>query len=83
MLSVPGIYENGNIKLLQKIPHIQRARVIITLLDEEWDEKKSPLPSTVSTTGDWLGGLSGTAQIVGDIISPLEETWDDWEILRS
>lgn len=35
MLSVKGIYENGEVKLLEKIPNTKRAKVIVTILDKE------------------------------------------------
>ncbi len=35
MLSVKAMYEDGKITLLEKIPHIRRARVIVTVLEEE------------------------------------------------
>ena len=80
MITVPGIYENGKIILLEQIPNIRRARVVITVLEE------LPVMSTSEKVeqpgGNWLGAMSHTAQIVGDIVSPLEETWDDWEVLR-
>ncbi|MBK1699599.1 hypothetical protein [Thiococcus pfennigii] len=34
MLSVNAIYENGKVTLLEDIPEIQRARVIVTVLEE-------------------------------------------------
>lgn len=35
MLSVNAIYENGQITLLEKIPSVKRAKVIITILEED------------------------------------------------
>jgi hypothetical protein len=80
MLSVPGIYENGKITLLEEIPNVQQARVIITVL-EEWPATKPPANGKLPA-GSWLGAFAHTAQIVGDIVAPLEETWQDWEVLR-
>ncbi|MCX6044557.1 MAG: hypothetical protein NT075_05545 [Chloroflexi bacterium] len=64
MLSVPAIYENGKITLLEKIPHLHRARVIVTILEE--------LPSTdtaehakQSPAVTWLGSMKHT--IVGEL----------------
>ena len=38
-------------------------------------------PSPVEESGDWLGAMADTVQILGDIVSPvIEET--DWEVLR-
>ena len=38
MLSVNGIYEDGKVRLLEKIPSKKRAKVIITILEEEKTE---------------------------------------------
>jgi len=34
MLSVRGVYEDGKVQLLEPIPVLRRARVIVTVLDE-------------------------------------------------
>ncbi|WP_058556433.1 hypothetical protein [Thiohalocapsa sp. ML1] len=34
MLSVNAIYENGSIRLLEDIPGVQRAKVIVTVVEE-------------------------------------------------
>lgn len=34
MLSVRGVYENGQVKVLEPIPNQKRARVIVTILEE-------------------------------------------------
>ena len=39
-------------------------------------------PSLASVGESWLGGMRGTASIVGDLVSPASEN-DDWEALRS
>jgi hypothetical protein len=80
MVSVPGIYKNGEVILLEEIPQIQQARVIVTVL-EEWPilpfiEGEKP------SVDHWLGSLSHTAKIVGDIVQPVEETLSDWDVLR-
>ncbi len=38
MLSVNGIYENGQITLLEKIPNTKKANVIVTVLEKEEPE---------------------------------------------
>ena len=38
MLSVKGVYENGQVKLLEAIPYAKRAKVIVTILEEEFTE---------------------------------------------
>jgi hypothetical protein len=81
MLAVPGLYEDGKITLLEPIPHLQRARVIITVL-EDWPlltQNGGNKPGARS----WLGAYQHTAQIVGDIVEPLEDTWKDWEVLQN
>jgi hypothetical protein len=82
MLSVPAIYENGKITLLEKIPHLRRARAIVTILED------LPVPDPEGSTeqppaGSWLGSMSHTIEgEIGDLVTPLEETWKDWEVLR-
>jgi hypothetical protein len=81
MLSVHGLYQDGNVILLEKIPQIKQAKVIITILEElpELDGEEVETP----TSYGWLGALAGTAQIVGDIVQPSESTPSDWEVLES
>lgn len=42
MLSVNGIYENGQVTLLDEIPHRRKSKVIITILEEELNEEEVP-----------------------------------------
>ena len=72
MLSVHGIYQNGNVILLEKIPQVKQAKVIVTVL-EELPTFAPDQPGAVAT-GQWLGALAGTAQIIGDIVQPLGQT---------
>ncbi len=80
MLSVHGIYQNGNVILLEKIPQVKQAKVIVTVLEE--------LPTFASdqseavVTEQWLGSLAGTAQIIGEIVQPIDDALADWEVLR-
>ena len=81
MIAVPGLYEDGKITLLEPIPHLRRARVIVTVLEDgTWTE---PNGGATSQVGSWLGSMRHTARIVGDIVEPLEDTWQDWEVLRN
>jgi predicted DNA-binding antitoxin AbrB/MazE fold protein len=41
MLAVRGIYENGIIKLLEPIPFKKKARVIITIIEDIFDQEDS------------------------------------------
>lgn len=85
MLSVPGVYQDGSIILLEEIPAITRVRVIVTVL-EEWPEPSAiVMPQKIvdeQPTKAWLGALANTATIIGDIVQPLDETIADWEVLR-
>lgn len=81
MVSVPGIYEDGKITLLEEIPNVRQARVIVTVL-EDWPTVTPP--TNDESAGSWLGSMRHTLSgELGDIVSPLEETWDDWEVLRT
>ncbi|NEV62353.1 hypothetical protein [Thiorhodococcus minor] len=49
LTTVEGIYENGQIHLLESLPGVARARVVITVLPETM----SPLPSQDGSPLDW------------------------------
>ena len=38
-------------------------------------------PSITRSKGDWLGSMTGTARIKGDIVSPASDA-GDWEALK-
>ena len=40
MFTIKGIYENGEIKLLEPIPFRKKARLIITVLDDDMEEQR-------------------------------------------
>ena len=40
MLSVKGIYENGQVKLIEKIPYINKAKVLVTIIEEELSKEE-------------------------------------------
>lgn len=80
MLSVPGIYQDGQIILLENIPLIKHAKVIITVLEETQLTEVDQFEPNDS--GTWLGAMVGTGQIIDDIVQPLEDTTDDWEVLK-
>ena len=54
MLSVKGIYEDGQVKLLEKIPQTKRAKVIVTVLEDELSEEDID----VSLFDDIVGAVS-------------------------
>ncbi len=66
MLSVRGIYENGQVQLLEPIFHPKRAEVIVTVLEEADIRNVSP----------FTGSLTGVGETVGDLTEPLEDKWE-------
>lgn len=38
-------------------------------------------PAPPKPTGNWLGSMAGTGEILGDIVSPASDE-SDWEVLR-
>ncbi|MCH8318163.1 MAG: hypothetical protein IIA88_06655 [Bacteroidetes bacterium] len=40
MLAIKGIYQNGNVKLLDKVPFKKEVKVIVTFLPEEDKKQK-------------------------------------------
>ena len=81
MMSIRGIYENGQIKLLEALPKSLRAEVIVTLL-EDLPAKVPETPSAPIEPG-WLGTLRHTARILGDIVQPLDDAGAMWEALQA
>jgi hypothetical protein len=66
MLSVRGIYENGQVRLLEPLLYPRRAEVIVTIL-EEADIKNVP---------PFTGSLKGVGETVGDLTEPFEDEWE-------
>ena len=81
MLSVNGIYENGQVTLLEALPYNKPVKVIVTVLEES--ELTSSVQSSLNSNKkkSWRGCMEGTARIVGDIVNPMEESWSDWKVL--
>lgn len=81
MLSVPGIFKDGKITLLQPILNVKEAHVIVTVLEET--STNGEQQAIEPQAGSWLGCLSHTlVGELGDIVSPMEDTWNDWEVMR-
>lgn len=55
MLSVKGIYENGEVRLLEEIPNTKRAKVIVTILDKEEGDQEEP---DLELFDDLVGAIS-------------------------
>ena len=81
MVSVPGVYKDGVVTLLEPIPNIRSANVIVTVMENHPSERETA-PGSVAN-GGWLGAMQGTAQIVGDIVQPIEDSFDDWQALNA
>ncbi len=53
--------------------------VLVTRFGEPVAQVGPPAPARAGKP--WLGSLSGTMRIVGDIVAPVSDP-DDWEVLR-
>jgi len=71
MLSIRGIYDNGKIKLLERVPQVGRFEVIITFLEG----RKKP-----SKEKDKLAGLLSDLQEKDfqDFLEPYHKRDQDW-----
>ncbi|MEW6488348.1 MAG: hypothetical protein AB1578_10625 [Thermodesulfobacteriota bacterium] len=52
MLSVRGVYRDGRVELLEPIPAVKSARVIVTVLDEPREGEK---PANLGVFDDLVG----------------------------
>jgi len=68
-------------KCLALLEQVRKTKkpIRITRFGKPVAEVIPPTPSGEPT--DWLGSMSGTIEIVGDIVSPVAEA-TDWEALR-
>jgi hypothetical protein len=71
MLSIRGVYENGKIKLLERVPKMGRFEVIITFLE---GQKKGSMKK------DKLAGLLSDLQEKDfqDFLEPYQKRDQDW-----
>ena len=58
MLSVKGIYENGQVRLLEPIPSEKRAKVIVTVLEELDHEEGEAKEVDVNHFDDLVGAIN-------------------------
>jgi len=58
MLSVKGIYENGQVRLLEPIPSEKRAKVIVTVLEELDREEVEAKEVDVNLFDDLVGVIN-------------------------
>jgi len=70
--SYEAFYEKGHLKWLGDQPHVDSARVIVTIL---FDNSKLPRRRSPPAS------LAGKAEILGDLVSPLVDE-EDWECLK-
>jgi hypothetical protein len=76
MISVVGIYKNGAIALLEPIPDVFSAKVIVTVLEED------SLDLEPMTGENWLGVMQDSARIVGDIIEAPPHSDAEWQVYQ-
>ena len=65
--SISGIYENGELTLLETPPTHKKSKVIVTFIEED-EIKKTPKRK--------LGGLEGKITLPDDFNEPLDELKD-------
>jgi len=63
--------------ILESLSHSNQS--ILISQPGQWIVKMTPLSS--SERPEWLGCMSETGKILGDIVSPLEEGDSKWEVL--
>jgi prevent-host-death family protein len=68
-------------KCLALLQEVQKTKkpILITRFGKPVAEVVPPSPPM--RPANWLGSMKGTAEIVGDILSPANEE-SDWEVLR-
>lgn len=69
MLSVRGIYENGQVRLIESIPEKKRFKVIVTILEEMQESEDT-------SSKPFIGSLTGVGKSVGDLTEPFEDEWE-------
>jgi len=52
LTSIEGIYEDGQVRLLEPLPDVERARVVVTLLPESMAPLKATETSAATVTSD-------------------------------
>lgn len=70
--AVNGIYENGQLTLIERPPTTRRSKVVILFLDEP----ESDSPDNGSSRGVRLGSLEGKYSIPDDFNEPLDDMKD-------
>jgi hypothetical protein len=73
--SYEAIYENGQVTWLTEQPQVSSARIIVTVLPEDAQEKVS-LKRRIPPVD-----MAGKVKILGDIVSPIVDE-EDWECLK-
>lgn len=70
--SYEGIFDNGQIKWLSSEPKVSKARVIVTILDDNTPPVKRRTPPA---------SIAGKGRTLGDLVHSLIEE-QDWECLK-
>ena len=70
--AVKGIYENGQLTLIERPPTTRRSKVVILFLDKP----ESDFPDSDSSKGVRLGSLEGQFSIPDDFNEPLDDLKD-------
>ncbi len=55
MLSVRGIYEKGRVRLLEPVPFEKRLNVIVTILEEPYEQKNRHMEADIDAFNDMVG----------------------------
>ena len=73
--SYEAVYENGRVTWLTDQPQVSSARIIVTVLPEDI-QNKVPLKRRIPPAA-----MAGKVKILGDIVSPIVDE-EDWECLK-
>jgi hypothetical protein len=72
--SYEAIYDHGKIEWLSEFPDVEQARVIVTVLPQQYIYSEKPKHRRPPEK------LKGTAQIVGDMVSSSFSA-DEWDVM--
>ncbi|MGE0087232.1 MAG: hypothetical protein AB7S75_22735 [Desulfococcaceae bacterium] len=67
MISVPAVYENGNILFTEPVHENRRYKVIVTFI-ENLEENR--------TSAKFVGSLTQVGETAGDLTEPFEDEWE-------
>jgi predicted DNA-binding antitoxin AbrB/MazE fold protein len=73
MLSVEGIYTNGELKLLEPVSFPNKARVIVTIIE---NLEENIIPQENRTEKSFIGALPDVGETIGDLTKPFNDEWE-------